>query len=364
MSRSRSPTPRRPPAARSCSFISTDSGDIDAGQAIPAYEMLDPVLPLPMVNMISGGLHAGGNLDIQDVLIIPVGATSYTEALEMIVAVYRAVGAGPAGPRLRVEPGRRRGRLRAAAPEQRTGVRSRRGRDRRPAVCEPGRDVAIAVDVASTHFYDPDRGHLSAPRRRRPGRSTANGMIDLLAGWTERYPIVSVEDGLAEDDWAGWTAITKRLPRSVQLIGDDLFATQVARLRQGIDRQAGNAVLIKLNQVGTLSETFEALRTGKKPRFSHGRLCPIGRDRGYNDRRPGRRDRRRPDQDWLGGAFRKACEIQPIAPHRRRAGPECGSLRDDRRYREKCPETELWRRTRSFFSCSSGDIASTITEGT
>ena len=194
---------------------------------------------------------------------------------------------------------------------------------------EPGRDVAIAVDVASTHFLT----RLAEPTACAPTatrRSTATGMIDLLAGWVERYPIISIEDGLAEDDWDGWTALTERLGASVQLIGDDLFATQVARLRQGIDRRAGNAVLIKLNQVGTLSETFDALRLARDTRLPHGRLGPLGRDRGHDDRRPGRRHRRRPDQDRLGGALGAAGQVQSAAADR--GGPRPGrTLRRTRR---------------------------------
>ncbi len=210
------------------------------------------------------GLHAGGNLDIQDVLIIPVGASSYSEALEMSVALYRAVGAvlkqagfesalvgdeGGYGPRLRDA-------------EQAFDVVV----DAIEACgYAPGRDVAIAVDVASSHFFDPARGTYRL--HATGGRDLdADGMVDLLAGWVARYPIVSLEDGLAEDDWSGWATLTARLGDSVQLIGDDLFTTQVARLQQGIDRRAGNAVLIKLNQVGTLTETFDALRLAR----SHG----------------------------------------------------------------------------------------------
>jgi enolase len=231
----------------------------------PPIAPLDPTIPLPMVNMISGGLHAGGNLDIQDVLIIPVGAKSYAEALEMIVALYLAVGLvlrergfesnlvgdeGGYGPRLRSN-------------EQAFDVVVDA-----IAACsfEPGRDVAIAVDVASSHFFDPIHGVY----KLRSGGDQAldsGGMIDLVASWTERYPIISIEDGLAEDDWDGWAALTKRLPASIQLIGDDLFATQVARLQRGIECHAGNAVLIKLNQVGTLTETFDALKLAREHGF-------------------------------------------------------------------------------------------------
>ena len=216
-----------------------------------------PTLPLPMVNMISGGLHAGGNLDIQDILIIAVGASSYSEALERSVALYRAVGAilGKAGleSALVGDEGGYGPRLRDAEHAFAVVVDA-------IIACgmEPGQDVAIAVDVASTHFHDPDHGtYRIGATADRELDSTA--MVDLLAGWVERYPIISLEDGLAEDDWDGWTRLTDRLGGSVQLIGDDLFTTQVDRLKTGIDRRAGNAILVKLNQVGTLTETFDAL---------------------------------------------------------------------------------------------------------
>jgi enolase 1/2/3 len=199
------------------------------------------------------------------VLIIPVGAKSYAEALEMIVALYLAVGLvlrergfesnlvgdeGGYGPRLRSNE--------QAFDMVVDAI----------AACgfEPGRDVAIAVDVASTHFFDSNRG-LYELRSSGNQALDSDGMIDLLASWTERYPIISIEDGLAEDDWDGWAALTKRLPASIQLIGDDLFATQVARLQRGIECHAGNAVLIKLNQVGTLTETFDALQLARKHGF-------------------------------------------------------------------------------------------------
>jgi enolase len=217
-----------------------------------------------MVNMISGGLHAGGNLDIQDVLIVPVGASSYSQALEQSVALYRAVGAilKKAGfeSALVGDEGGYGPKLRGTEPAFEVVVDA-------IVACglEPKRDVAIAVDVASTHFFDPARGtyrlHATGDREL-----DADAMVALLAGWVERYPIVSLEDGLAEDDWDGWTRLTARLGGSVQLIGDDLFTTQVDRLRQGIARRAGNAVLIKLNQVGTLTETLDALRLAR----SHG----------------------------------------------------------------------------------------------
>ncbi len=229
--------------------------------ASPESVAVEPVMPIPMVNMISGGLHAGGNLDIQDVLIIPIGAVSYSEALEMSVALYRATGAVL----------KERGFASALVGDEGGYGPRLHGNEQAFEVVvdamiacgfEPGRDVAIAVDVASSHFFDPRHGtyRLGAEGGRE---LDAAGMIDLLADWVERYPIVSIEDGLAEDDWDGWAALTARLGASVQLIGDDLFATQVHRLQLGIKLRAGNAVLIKLNQVGTLTETLDALRLAR-----------------------------------------------------------------------------------------------------
>jgi enolase len=227
----------------------------------------EPILPLPMVNMISGGLHAGRNLDIQDVLIIPVGAETYSHALEMSVAMYRAVGGVLA----------ERGLESALVGDE--GGYGPKLRDNEHALAlvveamlacgmEPGRDVAIALDVASSHFFDPASGtyRLATAGDRVLDREA---MVSLICDWADRYPIVSIEDGLAEDDWEGWKLLTERLGSRIQLIGDDLFATQSARLTRGIEAKAGNAILIKVNQVGTLSETLDALllarRSGYRP---------------------------------------------------------------------------------------------------
>jgi len=218
----------------------------------------EPSLPMPMVNMISGGLHAGGNLDFQDFLIIPVGAKTYNEALETISTVYRAVGAllkergdvtahlvgdeGGYGPKLKSNSQAVEIILEALTA---CGI-------------EPGKQVSIALDVASSHFFNPQTKtyHLNATG---DDALNAAGMIAMLETWCELYPIVSIEDGLAEDDWEGWRALTSMLGSKVQLIGDDLFATQSARIERGLKEKVGNSVLIKLNQVGTLSETFDAI---------------------------------------------------------------------------------------------------------
>ena len=229
------------------------------GQGEPA----EPALPMPMVNIISGGLHAGGNLDFQDFLIVPVGASTYSDALELSTLVYRAVGAllkskGDATAQLVGDEG-------GYGPRLRTNAQAIDLILEAVTACglEPGRDVALAIDVAASHFFDPSSGtyHLNATG---DDALDSLGMVALLEHWAKLYPIVSIEDGLAEDDWEGWARLTERLGSSVQLIGDDLFATQSGRIQRGVEGKAGNAVLIKLNQVGTLSETLDAMRLARR----------------------------------------------------------------------------------------------------
>jgi enolase len=232
-------------------------------QRLGPGERAELLLPMPMVNMISGGLHAGGNLDFQDFLTIPVGATTYSAALEMTTLVYRAIGAvlrdkGEPTAHLVGDEGGYGPRLRSNAEAVEVVLEAL-------IACglEPGRDVTLALDIAATQFSE------SASNAYRLG-ATANdaldsdGMIALLAHWAGRYPIASIEDGLAEDDWDGWARLTEKLGGTVQLIGDDLFCTQPDRLRQGIERRVANAVLIKLNQVGSLSETLDTMLLARR----------------------------------------------------------------------------------------------------
>lgn len=217
-----------------------------------------PMLPLPMVNMISGGLHAGRNLDFQDFLIIPVGAARYAEALDWIVETYVQLGKlltergfegvlvgdeGGYGPKV-------------SSPE--TAIELILQAVERAGL-KPGTDVGLAIDVASSHFYQDGVYHLTSPTGGRM-RLSSDEMIDALVKLVRGYPILSLEDGLAEDDWPGWESLTRELGAKVQLIGDDLFATHAERLRQGIARGVGNSVLIKLNQVGTVTETLRTMR--------------------------------------------------------------------------------------------------------
>jgi enolase len=229
-------------------------GTVRAGAAADLGDRL--IIPLPMVNMISGGLHAGGNLDFQDFLVIANGADSFRQALEWTIAVYRRLGKilvrrgyegvlvgdeGGFGPKLPSNLEAIHLILRAIE----------------DADLAPGVDVNLALDVASSHFYSDGVYRLSADAS---SALRSDEMVGLLEEWVDAYPIVSIEDGLAEDDWPGWKLLTERLGNRVQLIGDDLFVTQTKRIEQGIDAGVANSVLIKLNQVGTLSETLTAIR--------------------------------------------------------------------------------------------------------
>lgn len=237
-----------------------------ASQEVPLWHYLSGdgtvVLPLPMVNIISGGLHARGGVSFQDFLVIPIGAATYSEALEAVYAVRTATGnilsengystlkadEGGFGPPLgRVE--RALDLLEAAVSRADLSI---------------GEDVALAIDVAATHFFDGDLYRL-----REEGEAlTSEEMIDRLEQLVDRYPIVSIEDGLAEDDWEGWRRLTERLAHRVQLLGDDIFVTSLARMQYGIDNGVANAVLVKMNQIGTLTETIGLIKRAREAGYA------------------------------------------------------------------------------------------------
>ncbi len=221
-----------------------------------------PCMPTPMVNMISGGLHAGGNLDFQDVLLIPDSSRPFREQLESTVRTYWRLG------ELLIENGRE-GRL--VGDEGGYGPRLDGNRQAIETVVEaarqsgldPGDSATIALDVAATHFFRDGTYQLASEQTAW----TPTEMVDSLERWTSNLPIVSIEDGLSEDDWDGWVELTKRLGDRVRLVGDDLFATNCERIQKGISMGAANSVLIKVNQIGTLSETFDAISLCREAGF-------------------------------------------------------------------------------------------------
>lgn len=223
-----------------------------AGEHMPLYRWVDgagpPLLPMPMVNVLSGGAHAGRVIDVQDFLVVPVGARSFAEAIEWAWRVRRAaavIGRERGLPTTLVAD---EGGLGFPLPSNVSALEllvDAIGRAR----LRPGDDVAVAIDVAATQFASVGGYRLAAEDRELD----AAGLIDELASWVDTYPVVSLEDVLAEDDWDGWRAATQRLGARVQLLGDDLFVTDTARLERGAREGAANAVLVKPNQCGTIS---------------------------------------------------------------------------------------------------------------
>ena len=219
-----------------------------------------PELPLPMVNIISGGLHAGRQLDFQDFLVMPLGARTFSEALEMCVATHAATAevlAGAGYSTLKADEG---GFGPAVASHREALELLQAGVER--AALTPGRDMGFALDVAATHFHDP---HTNRYELASEGRDCDPPQLaELIAALAAEFPIVSVEDPLAEDDWDGWITFTRRLGDRLQIVGDDLFTTDIARLQHGITVGAANAVLVKMNQIGTLTETLEVVRRARQ----------------------------------------------------------------------------------------------------
>ncbi|MEX2113967.1 MAG: phosphopyruvate hydratase [Pirellulales bacterium] len=248
-----------------------------AGRRVPLFRHLHevfrtidatatpPAMPVPMVNMISGGLHAGGNIDFQDFMIIPRGAGHICDALEQTVRVYNELGrllsaAGYEG-RLVGDEGGYGPRLESNGQAAEFVVRAIEA-----AGLQPGRDVSLALDVAASHFFDGTHYRLSATGGEQ---MTSAELIDYLESLARQWPIESIEDALAEDDWIGWQQLTARLGECLKLVGDDLFTTNRQRLARGVDERAANSVLIKVNQIGTLTETLETIALARKSGYGY-----------------------------------------------------------------------------------------------
>lgn len=224
---------------------------------IPLFEYLGrgegTLLPLPEIQIMGGGAHAAHAIDVQDFMIIATGAESFSECLEITSDVYRAAGSVL----------QERGKLAGVADEGGYWPVVASNEEVFDIILKaielsghvPGEDVSFSLDLAATDLFHDGRYHLRSESRS----FTADEFIRLVLGWIERYPIVSIEDPVAEDDWEGWREITAKAGKHIQLIGDDLFTTSVARIERGIAASAANAVLIKLNQIGTVSETMAAV---------------------------------------------------------------------------------------------------------
>jgi enolase len=230
----------------------------------PLYRHLAPLsqailqMPVPMMNIINGGAHADNNVDIQEFMILPVGAPSFQEALRYGAEVFHALKSVLKTKGLSTAVGDEGG-FAPDLPSNESAIEVVLSAVER-AGFRPGKDIWLGLDAASSEFYRDGRYHLSSE-----GRSFSSGeFVEFLEHWTVQYPILSIEDGLAEDDWDGWKFLTERLGKRVQLVGDDLFVTNTAILADGIRRGVANSILIKPNQIGTLSETLAAIHAASE----------------------------------------------------------------------------------------------------
>lgn len=219
-------------------------------------------LPLPMMNIINGGAHADNNVDMQEFMVLPVGAPSFSEALRWGVEVFHALKGLLKARGLSTAVGDEGG----FAPDLKSNEQALEIIMAAIAAAgfRPGADIALGLDVASSEFYAAGTYNLASEGKR----FSAEQFVDHLQGWVDSYPIVTIEDGMAEGDWEGWLLLTSRLGHRVQLVGDDLFVTNTEILREGIQRGAANAILIKPNQIGTLTETLAAIRMAEQAGYA------------------------------------------------------------------------------------------------
>jgi enolase len=239
---------------------------VAASKKIPLWQHLangnDVTLPVPMMNIINGGAHADNNVDFQEFMVLPVGFDSFAESLRAGTEIFHSLKSVLKGHGLSTAVGDEGG----FAPDFRSNVEAL------DTILEAigkagytaGEDVLLGLDVASSEFFDNGKYHLVGENKRL----TSEQFVDFLADWAAQYPIITIEDGLAEDDWAGWKLLTDRIGGKVQLVGDDLFVTNPKIFKEGIESGTANAILIKVNQIGTLTETLEAIAMAHRANYA------------------------------------------------------------------------------------------------
>ena len=215
------------------------------------------VLPVPMMNVINGGAHADNSVDLQEFMLVPVGAAKFSEALRMGAETFHTLKTVL----------KKRGYSTAVGDEGGFAPSLKSNEEAlevlmqavQQAGYKPGEEIAIAIDPASSEFYDKETGKYVFKKSDK-SQKTSEQMVDFWSNWARQYPIISIEDGMAEDDWQGWKQLTHALGKQVQLVGDDIFVTNSERLQQGIDQGVANSILVKVNQIGSVTETLEAMR--------------------------------------------------------------------------------------------------------
>ena len=248
------------------SMAAAHAAAASAGQPLWQYLStktgVTPSLPVPMMNIINGGAHADNNVDFQEFMVLPVGFDSFSEALRAGTEIFHSLKSVLKGMGLSTAVGDEGG----FAPDFRSNVEAL------DTILEAvgkagytvGEDILLGLDVASSEFYENGKYNLVGENKRL----STEQFVDFLADWTAQYPIITIEDGLSEHDWAGWKQLTDRIGDKVQLVGDDLFVTNPKIFQQGIDTATANAILIKVNQIGTLSETLEAIAMADRNRYA------------------------------------------------------------------------------------------------
>lgn len=235
-----------------------------AALGIPLYRFLGGVsgntLPVPMMNILNGGAHAGNTVDVQEFMIMPVGAESFKEGLRQCSEVFHQLAAGLKAKGLSTAVGDEGGFAPDLASDEEAIVCILDAVEK--AGYKPGEDFLIAIDAAASEWKGGKKGEYILPKAGT--KFTAEELIEHWAQLAEKFPIISIEDALDEEDWEGWRKLTERLGKKIQLVGDDLFVTNTERISKGISQGCGNSVLIKLNQIGSVSETIEAIKTAKK----------------------------------------------------------------------------------------------------
>jgi enolase len=242
-----------------------------AGAAVhdhPLYRHLGDgtTLPVPMMNILNGGAHADNSVDIQEFMVVPIGASTFSEGLRAGTEVFHALRARLKASGLSTAVGDEGG----VAPDLGS---NREALDVIMAAIEdagyrPGEDMGLALDCAATELYDEETERYTFISPEDAGEKTAGELVAMYADWMDAYPILSIEDGLSEDDWDGWAQLSRELGDRVQLVGDDLFVTNMARLQRGIDGGVGNSILIKLNQIGTVTETLGAIALARRSGYT------------------------------------------------------------------------------------------------
>ena len=232
----------------------------------PLYRYLGGVsartLPVPMMNILNGGKHADNSTDMQEYMVLPVGASTFRDALRMGAEVYQGLKKVLHGKKLNTNVGDEGGFAPSLSSNREALEVIVDAID--AAGYKAGVDIFLGMDPAASEFYENGKYVLA-----REGRTLSSSeMVDLYAQWISEYPIITIEDGLAEDDWGGWKLLRQHLGNRIQLVGDDLFVTNTKRLKRGIQEQSANSILIKLNQIGTLTETLEAIEMAKRASFS------------------------------------------------------------------------------------------------